>query len=253
MRRRAGRAEARAAGPVPAVAVVVALVLALAPAPVAGQGGGSATLGGQAAVAETPADGPVPLDGLASGPFSTLEMLYERTIFNIDILELLIVVDPETAAALEKLAAGRDDDGDAPGPRLAKEMVHAVLGAGDVAIQTRFRRGVGLGQFLDGMAESLGHAVADSLLAPADAEAIVAENREHFGALADRGFLEDDVLWYRIRGDSLEMAVQDADDEVLLEDARGGTVRREALLGGYLARGSQFREDLLASLFRQDG
>lgn len=216
----------RVAGRV-AAGLVVAVGLMAAPA------------GGQ-----TP-DGPPPVDttGLASGPFATMEMLYERTIFNVDVLRLTLHFGPETARELEAVARDRSGSDE-----LEDELALTALRAREAMVRSRFLRDVSLDQFLDGLRESVGNARERGLISAREEEVILSETEEQYAPLRKRGIREGEIMWYRISGDTLDVAFQALDGEVLVRSRPVGPERRLAVLGGYLAPGSDFREELVRSL-----
>lgn len=195
--------------------------------------------------AQSPA-GPPPVDtsGLAHGPFSTMEMLYERTIFNVDVLTLTLRFADETAAELERLAEGRS-----PSDALADSLARTALEAQDVLVKSRFERGVSLEQFLGGLRDGLDRAREAGLITGEAHRTILADVSVQYEPLADRGIEEGEIMWYRIRGDSLHVAFQALDGSVPVEERPVGPERRMGVLGGYLAPGSDFREKLIRSLF----
>ncbi|MEX2530487.1 MAG: hypothetical protein WD960_06915 [Gemmatimonadota bacterium] len=188
---------------------------------------------------------PVDTTGLAEGPWASMEMLYERTIFNVDIFRLHLTFGPETADSLQALAAGRRYDG-----ALADSLAHVALRSRNVLVRTRFLRDVGLDQFLDGLRDNLRNAREEGLLTREEEETIARETAEQYAPLADRGIREGETMWYRIRGDSLHVAFQARDGSVPVEQRPVGPERRLSVMAGYLAPGSEFREKLLRSLFR---
>lgn len=190
--------------------------------------------------------GPPPVDttGLASGPWSTMEMLYERTIFNVDVLTLTLRFGPETASELKRLVRGREY-----GDALADSVARVALEAHDVLVKSRFERNVGLDQFLDGLRDSLGKAREAGFLTEEERRTIEADVNVQYRPLEDRGIRDGEVMWYRIRGDSLHVAFQTLDGSVLVDERPVGPERRMGVLGGYLAPGSDFREKLIRSLF----
>lgn len=190
---------------------------------------------------------PVDTAGLAQGPFATMAMLYERTIFNVDILQLEVGFDTETARTFSSLIEGQSYD-----DALAQEIVEAALVAPDVMVRTRFLRDVSLDQFLDGMRDNLRNARENGYLTQDEESLIARETAAGYATLEGRGIREGETMWYRIRGDTLHVAFVGLDGEILVEDRPVGPERRMAVLGGYLAQGSDFREDLIRSLFQED-
>ncbi len=177
-----------------------------------------------------------------------MEMLYERTIFNVDVLTVSIGVDPGTEAELRALVGGGDYE-----PAAADAVVARVMDSHSVLIRSRFHRDVGLDQFLGGVRDSLERARDGGYLAHDELEAVFAENVRQFQPFQERGFRSDETITYRIRGDRLDLEVRDAAGGILFENRVEGDVRRGALLGGYFAPDSDFREGLLRSLFTTGG
>lgn len=192
---------------------------------------------------------PAPVDttGVGDGAFARMGMLYERTIFNVDVLRLDLEFGPETTATFSDLVRDRSYDDE-----VADRVVEAALQARDVLVRSRFLRDVSLDQFMDGLRDNLENAREQGLLT-ADEEATIArETREQYAVLADRGIRKGETMWYRIRGDSLHVAFETLEGEILIEDHPVGPERRMAVLGGYLAPGSDFRDKLVRSLFEGD-
>lgn len=204
-----------------------------------------ATLTAAPVLAQAPA-GPPPVDttGLADGPYATMEMLYERTIFNVDVLTLTLRFGEETAAELRRLVEGRSY-----GDALADTVARVALDAHDVLVRTRFERGVSLEQFLDGLRDSLERAREAGLITDEEHRTILGDVDVQYEPLAEDGIEEGEIMWYRIRGDSLHVAFQALDGGVPVEERPVGEERRLGVLGGYLAPGSDFREKLIRSLF----
>jgi len=188
---------------------------------------------------------PVDTMGLAEGPFSSMDMLYERTIFNVDVLRLHMVFGPETAATFSDLVGEGSYDGE-----VAERVAEAALASEDVLVRSRFLRDVSLDQFMDGLRDNLRMAREQGFLTPEEEATIRRETQAQYAILSGRGIRKGETMWYRIRGDSLHVALESLDGEVLLEDRPVGPERRMAVLGGYLARGSDFREKLVRSLFQ---
>jgi hypothetical protein len=105
---------------------------------------------------------------------------------------------------------------------------------------------------MDGLRDNLRRARDEGLLTPEEEELLRRETRAQYAVLEGRGIRNGETMWYRIRGDSLHVAFEALDGEILLEDRPVGPERRLAVLGGYLARGSDFRDKLVRSLFQDD-
>ncbi len=110
----------------------------------------SAPTAAQAPVPAWATGAPVDVADLVAGPHSTMEMLYERTIFRIDVLHLTIVLGAATTAGIEPVVSTQSYSNE-----LAASLAETVLEARDVLIRTRFLRNLTIRQFLDGTAENL--------------------------------------------------------------------------------------------------
>ena len=205
------------------------------------------TLGSQELRAQAAPPAPVDTAGLAQGPFAKMAMRYERTIFNVDILQLEVGFDDETARTFSSLVQGRSYD-----EVIAQQVVDAALAAPDVMVRTQFLRDVTLDQFLGGMRDNLRNARENGYLTTDEERVIARETTDGYAILADRGIRKNEVMWYRLRGDTLHVALVAGDGEVLVEDRPVGPERRMAVLGGDLSEGSDFREDLIRSLFQPE-
>ena len=195
-------------------------------------------------------EAPVDTAGLAPGAFSTMEMLYERTIFGLDVLRLTLRFGPETTRELQRLAASRE-----PSDALADSVAAVAVDSRDALVRSRFLRDVSFEDWMDGIRRNLSRAREAGFLELSDAafRGRIRELRRRYGPLEERGLEEGDVVWYRIRGDTVEVKIQGRDGAVLVEESPVGPTHRRSVLGGYLAPGSDFREDLVRSLFRREG
>lgn len=204
-------------------------------------------------VAEAPDRSPRPgqslaLDtaSLATGAFARMHALLEKTIFRVDVLRLQLRVDSPTASRLAQLAAGRDYS-----ESLADSVADVVLRSPDAWARIRFERDIGLGRFVDGILENVKAAERAGIIGPADVEHMQVSLPVWFDFLAERGVLEGDELWYRMRPDSLRTIYKAVDGSVLLDQTDEGAAPTRILLGSYLAPGSDFRERLVRSLLEE--
>jgi hypothetical protein len=196
-------------------------------------------LAGGSAVAQTPVD----TTGLGSGPFASMQMLYERTFLRVDVLRLHVRVGPETTARLQSLtAAGASGD----------SLAAAVMQAGNVLVRSRFLRNVSFDQFIDGLQTNLDHARRARFIDRSEFERIMTDVVSQYAPIRQRGIRNGDAMWYRIRNDSLHVVMVDSDGSILVEENPVGPERRLAVLGGYFAPGSDFRAPLLRSIGRAE-
>lgn len=188
---------------------------------------------------------PVDTTGLASGPTATMEMLYERTIFRVDVMRLTLRFGPETAGELGRIAGGREYGGP-----VADSVARAAVGSRNVLVRSRFVRDVSFGQFMEGLRRNLGNARDAGFLSSEEYRTIMSDIESQYEPIRGRGIRDGETMWYRVRGDTLHVALQTLDGSVLIDRRPVGPERRRAVLGGYLAPESDFREELIRSLFR---
>lgn len=182
---------------------------------------------------------------LASGPYSEMGMLLERTIFRVDILTLRVRLGPEAARELERLVAGRSYS-----RALADSVAPVAALATDAFARIEFQRGLRLGQFVSAVRGNMRKAREAGYLSEEDYTKIADALPRWFDFLRERRIRRGDELLYRIRGDTLRTVFRSADGTVLLDQTDVGPERRLAVLGSYYAPGSDFRERLIRSLFR---
>ncbi len=182
--------------------------------------------------------------GLGDRPYATMRMLFEKTIFKVDVLTLEVRFDPETAARLQALAEGQRLMS-----ALADSIAAVALEATDVFIRLHFERNVSLDQFLDGVRGNTRAARDAGIITPEQYDDLSGSLRVWYDFLAERGIKDGDDMLYRIRGDSLYTMYRTVEGETPLNQVDVGAFRRRSVLGGYFAPRSEFRAKLIASLF----
>lgn len=194
---------------------------------------------------------PEAIDGnLGSGPHASMGMLLEKSIFQVDVLRLDVRLGPDATLQLDSLiaAAGPDADSD----DLSDAVAAIALEARDALTSIEFLRDVGLARFLQGIRDNLARAEEGGLITKEELEAISRALPEWYAFLRDRGIESGDRMLQRIRGDSLRTVYISAAGDTLLDQSDEGAHRRLAVLGGYFAPGSDFREGLVDSLLDTD-
>ncbi|MFW6088706.1 MAG: hypothetical protein ACODAB_03065 [Gemmatimonadota bacterium] len=182
-------------------------------------------------------------DGAGTGSYGHMHMLLERTIFKVDVLTLDVRLGPSTADRIEELLT---KPGESAG--LSDSVAVAALEANDVLARIEFHRDLGLERFLDGIRDNLRRATRAGFVTPAQFRRISDDLPHWYSALADRGIRSGDRMYQRVRSDTLRTVYVGADGDVLLDQVDVGPERRLAVLGGYFAPGSDFREGLVASV-----
>lgn len=167
--------------------------------------------------------------------------LLEKTIFQVDVVSLELWLGPVTTLEVRRhLAAGTDS------------LAVAVAGSRGAWAQLVFQRDVGLDRFLAGVDEDMQRAVHAGLLDPAGYAKVSTGLPRWLAPLRERGIASGDRFTYAIAGDTMRTVFARQDGEVVIDQIDIGPAHRRALLGGFVAPGAAFRDDLLAEL-KRDG
>lgn len=193
--------------------------------------------------------GPVPVDtaGLSHAAHGRMEMLLEKSIFNVNVLSLDLRFGTETAARLRRLTEDRAGDGDGPA---ADSLARAALDARDAWARVEYHRGFGFDRFLEGTRRNLSGLARMPAADSADLARISDRLSRWHRYFGDRGVREGDVLHFRIRGDTVRSVLVGPEGEVVADTVASDPLLRLAVLGRYFAPGSDFRDPLLRSLPR---
>lgn len=187
---------------------------------------------------------PVPrLSDLASGSYSRMHMLLEKTIFNVDVAEIDVAVDTATRDRLAAAAADR-----AYSPSLELELARIALSADHAIVQMKFLRRVSLQQWIDGVRESIAHAKAAGLVEAKLANEVSGGLPQWFEASEARGFYPGDTVRYHIKPKSLRSLIVRKDGTVVVDRTDNGADKSDMVLATYFARGTPYRAPLLRSL-----
>jgi hypothetical protein len=178
------------------------------------------------------------------GTYGTLQMLLEKTFLQVDVLELEIRVDPATAAQVE--------DGMAVNGENANEeaIASTLIAAPQVWARLTFKRDVGVDRLIQEIRNSMRKAVQAGLLDSAGYDTISASLPAWYAPLRERGIRNGDGQYYRIRGDTLRTTFVGRDGVQFFNETATSPTNRRALLTSWFAPGSDFRDELLASLPR---
>jgi hypothetical protein len=182
---------------------------------------------------------------LASGPYSRMHMLLERTFLAIDVLTVDLRFDAPTQQRFRGIVADR-----AYSDRLAAEVVEAALRPNHIALAIEFQRNVSLDRWIEGVRDGLDKALAAGLIQAENHRRVTGGMRQWFQGIASRGFRRGDQVRYRGAPDSLRTVLVTTGGEVLLDQTDRGEGPRVALLAGFLAPGTDFREPLVRSLLQ---
>jgi hypothetical protein len=197
---------------------------------------GPAAAGGQSVPADT-------LD-LATGRYSEMEMLLQKTIFKVDVFTLRVRFDAQTASRLEALAAGRRLD-----PTNEDSIANVAIQAESAWAVIEYLRDVDLYQYLDGVRKNMRRAAEAGFISGEDYDLISSELPDLYAPLEERRILRGDRVYYRVRGDTVWTFYWGRAGDTLLDHSEIGPERRLAVMGGYFAPKSSFRRQLIESLF----
>jgi hypothetical protein len=207
--------------------------------------GATALLPVAGAAQSAPLEVPVDTIGLADGPYAAASMRLEKTIFKVDVLRLEIRFTPASRDRIREAAVGAEaTSGDERNFAIADAAAHSE----GAWARIRFDRDIKLGQFVDAARESLSDARQAGYIDAAAEREIGANLPRWYAFLAERKIRKGDEMHYRIRGDTLRTVYLGRDGDILLDQVDVGPERVGSVLGGYFARGSDFREPLLRSL-----
>jgi hypothetical protein len=182
---------------------------------------------------------------LGQGPYARMQMTLERTWLGIDVARVEVRFAPETRDRLQQIAQGR--------PRSAAvvdALARVALDARDASVQLVFLRDVSLDRFVGEVRKSLGRARDAGIIDQATYATSIQRVPETFAPLARRGFRRGDRIDYRVAPGGLRSVVVARTGQVLVDVTVADPRARVALLAGYFAPGSAFREPLIQSLPR---
>jgi hypothetical protein len=196
------------------------------------------------AVAELPLPSLAATD-LAHGPFAAMHMLLAKTFLKVEVLTVDVRFSAAVQAKFKDLAGGQ-----ALSSELEQSLAQTAMAAQRVVVRTKFRRDVGLGQWLDGVRENMEHAVKAGLISAATEKQLADGLPTVFAALKDRGFRDKDSVFYDVRPGSVRTTAVAADGSVLVDQVSHEPEVSRVVLSSYFAPGSEFRRPLLKSLFK---
>ncbi len=180
---------------------------------------------------------------LGRGPYSTMSMLVEKTILNVDVAQIDIRFGKKATQKFEKILRGKDYS-----PALARQLTVVAVRADDAVVQFKFLRDVSLQRWLEGAKGGLEKAEKAGLI---DRDLRVSVSRKlpvWYAPLKTRGFKKGDRLLYRMRPESLHTMVLDNHGKTMLDLTNQGTKPSDVVLASYFAPGVEYREPLFRSL-----
>lgn len=193
---------------------------------------------------------PAPLSGQSDCPMHDnplqMQMLLEKTIFNIDVLWLTVRIDGDTATQLRAMTEGRRTE------ERADSIARLAVGATCADVRLDFVRDVGLDRFFESVRQSLGAAREAGFIEPRTYRLVDESLPEWYAFLEGRGIRDGDRMTYELRGDTVNTRYHAADGDLLLDQTDVGADRRRSVLAGYFAPGTDFRDALIENLFAEE-
>lgn len=181
--------------------------------------------------------------GVGQTDTSRLTMLFEATIFRVDVANVEARLDPLTAARTAELVAGGDFDEQRGG------VEEVLLDADTFTITMEFLRDASWDRFMSGTRGNLERAAEVGVITENEFERLWTDFEVDFASMDNRGVKKGDTIVYRVEGDRVRTIYYDGDGKALVELDRVGDERVRATRGAYFARKSEFSEKLIKSLF----
>ena len=181
---------------------------------------------------------------LATGPYSSMHMLLEKTFLNVDVLTVDVRFGKKIHPELVKIAKGKQYSA-----ALGNQIAQVAIGADDALVQLKFVRDVSLDQWIDAVRENLQQAKDAGLITAAVQQKVSNGLPQWFSAIKERGYLKNDRVLYRVHADKLRTAVVANDGKVLVDRTDAGKDAPRVVMASYFAPKSDFRDLLVKSLF----
>lgn len=172
---------------------------------------------------------------LASGPFSKMHMLLEKTILNVDVVTIDVRVNAKAQGDFSKIANGKKIEGD-----VEEQLAKAALAVDNAVVQMKFERDVSLSQWLDQVGGSLEKAVSAGYISAARKSQVLSNLPNWFASIKDRGFHEGDKVLYRVTPGSLRTVLHTVEGQTPVDQTDNGDASK-VLFAGYFAPGADMR------------
>lgn len=182
---------------------------------------------------------------MASGPYSRMHMLLEKTFLKVDVLTVDVRFGKGIHSQIASLAKGKQYS-----DALGKQIANVAIKANDAMVELKYVRDVSLSQWMDNVKENLEQARKAGLISAAVEKRVGAGLPNWFKPISDRGYKEGDRLIYRVRANSLRTIVIGRDGKTLLDFTDKDKDAPGVVMASYFAPGSDFRKPLLKSLFK---
>jgi hypothetical protein len=180
---------------------------------------------------------------LGVGESARLSMLFEATIFKVDVATVDALLAPRAAAAVAGIARETRLDQEA-----RSRVTTVLLDAQPFAVSMSFLRDASWDRFLDGTRKNLEGAAKAGIITEDEFQVLWGQFVADFAAMEERGVKKGDVIYYRVDQNRVRTVYFDGDRNVLVETDREGDARVRATRGAYFGPRSQFSKDLIRSL-----
>lgn len=172
---------------------------------------------------------------LASGPFSRMHMLLEKTILNVDVVTVDVRVNAKAQEEFTKIAGGKKIEG-----AVEEQLAKAAVAVDNAVVQMKFERDVSLSQWLDQVGGSLDKAVSAGYITAARRSHVMSNLPNWFAPIKDRGFKEGDKVLYRVNPGSLRTVLHTVEGQTPVDQTDSGDASK-VLFAGYFAPGADMR------------
>lgn len=174
--------------------------------------------------------------GLASGPFSKMHMLLEKTILKVDVVTIDVRVGPKAQGEFVKIAQGKKIEGD-----VEEQLAKAALNIDHAVVQMKFERDVSLSQWIDQVSNSLDKAVSAGYVSASRKTQVMNGLPNWFAPVKDRGFKKGDKVLYRVQNGAVRTVLVQIDGQTTVDQNDSGADAARVLFAGYFAPGADLR------------
>lgn len=172
-----------------------------------------------------------------------LEMLLEKTIFNVDAARVRVEFGEESSEKLRELKRKHDS-----AEELERPLAQVASSAKNATIQMTFLRDVGFERFVSEIKDGVECAFESEMTSEEELNRVMEGVEKWFSSVKERGIREGDQLIYHAHPRKIRTVLKSKDGKTLVEQVDEGKAARVTLLASYFAPCSDFREGLAESL-----
>lgn len=182
---------------------------------------------------------------LAAGPYSVLQAVLKKSFFRLEVARVQIRVDEDTQRKLAQLASGRKQS-----QALEDRAVRAIMATRSAMITSELKRDVPFDKYAGSVYQDLQSALEAGLIGERTHGSLAQLLPDWLRTLRGRGARKGDRFMCRIQPGSIHIIYRASDNSILLDRTIAGADVGFAILGSYLGPASDFRKELLRSVFR---